>query len=171
MLQESKASSGLQIALIVGALILVAIVTCFVWLRNNRPVDNGSATTQTDNQTPATTAPVDNNATPTDSSDVKVDSPKSGQVITSPVTITGQAKGSWFFEAVFPIKILDASGTVIGQGTARAQSDWMTSDFVPFTATVSFTTPSLATGKIVLANDNPSGLAANAKSATIAIKF
>lgn len=92
-------------------------------------------------------------------------------VVTSPVTVTGEARGSWFFEANLPIFIKDATGKVIGQTGAMAQGEWMTTDYVPFGGTVTFTKPTTETGTLMIANDNPSGLPENAKSIEIPIRF
>src|SRR3989344_4037566 len=89
---------------------------------------------------------------------IQVDSPISGDQIVSPVTITGKARGTWYFEASFPITILDGNGKILGQGHAEAKSDWMTNEFVPFTATITFTKSTTTTGAILLEKDNPSGL-------------
>src|SRR5689334_13769971 len=42
--------------------------------------------------------------------EVAVTAPALNAVIASPVTIEGQAAGSWYFEASFPVKILDGDG-------------------------------------------------------------
>lgn len=89
---------------------------------------------------------------------VKVTSPRANQTVQSPLNIKGEAKGFWFFEASFPIKILDESGKVLGQGIAQAKSDWMTEEFVPFEATLDFEAPATEKGFLVLKKDNPSGL-------------
>ncbi|MBI4948317.1 GerMN domain-containing protein [Candidatus Berkelbacteria bacterium] len=102
---------------------------------------------------------------------VKVTSPRSSAKISSPVSITGEARGSWFFEASFPIKIVDEQGKVIGSGIATATSDWMTSNFVPFTANISFTAPATTYGAIILERDNPSGLAINDDSVRVFVRF
>lgn len=80
------------------------------------------------------------------------------QKITSPVKIEGVARGVWFFEASFPISVLDSNGVVLGQGIATAKSEWMTENFVPFEANITFTKSKTDTGQIVLRKDNPSGL-------------
>jgi hypothetical protein len=54
---------------------------------------------------------------------------------TSPITISGTARGNWFFEGSFPISIVNWDGLIIGEGIAQAQGEWMTENFVPFTAT------------------------------------
>jgi hypothetical protein len=99
-----------------------------------------------------------------------VSAPEMNAVIASPVAIAGSAKG-WYFEAVFPVKILDGDGTVLGNGQARAQSDWMTTSSVPFSATTSFTAPKYATGTIVFRKDNPSGLPKYDEEFSLPIRF
>src|SRR3989338_9762193 len=46
--------------------------------------------------------------------------PTPGSLITSPVTITGEARGTWFFEASFPVYVADWDGLIIGEGYAAA---------------------------------------------------
>ena len=102
---------------------------------------------------------------------IQVDSPMPGDQIVSPITITGKARGTWYFEASFPITILDGNGKILGQGHAEAKSDWMTNEFVPFTATITFTKSTTTTGAILLEKDNPSGLPEHADSIKVLIKF
>jgi len=95
---------------------------------------------------------------------IQVDFPRPNQIINSPLTITGQARGKWFFEASFPVVLTNWDGLIIAQGIATAQSDWMTSEFVPFTATLTFTLdPNVYSNKgaLILQKDNPSGLPEN----------
>jgi hypothetical protein len=99
--------------------------------------------------------------TPTPLSDdqMMLNAPLPGARVTSPLTVTGQARGNWYFEATFPIILEDAAGNVLVQTPARAQSDWMTTDFVPFTVTLTFTSPGAGMhGTLILKKDNPSGL-------------
>ncbi|MDD3285553.1 MAG: Gmad2 immunoglobulin-like domain-containing protein [Patescibacteria group bacterium] len=96
------------------------------------------------------------------SDNIILDYPRPNQNISSPLTVKGRARGSWFFEASFPIVLTDWDGKIIAQGIAQAQGDWMTSDFVPFEATLSFTADKSAysnRGSLILKKDNPSGLA------------
>jgi len=90
---------------------------------------------------------------------IQITSPRPNASIASPLTITGQARGTWFFEASFPIKLLDENGQEIGTAIAQAKSDWMTENFVPFEATLTFQKPISTKGTLVLKKDNPSGLA------------
>lgn len=100
-----------------------------------------------------------------------VASPLPGQVISSPLTVAGQARGNWFFEASFPVKLLDANGNVIVQKPAQAQGEWMTTNYVPFSVSLTFQKPATATGTLVLEKDNPSGLPENANELRIPVKF
>ena len=105
------------------------------------------------------------------SNNVIIDSPKENSVISSPLKITGKAKGSWFFEASFPVQVLDENGKVLGESYAQAQGDWMTADFVPFESLINFSKPSTDTGLLVFKKDNPSGLPENDSEYLLPVKF
>ncbi len=102
---------------------------------------------------------------------IKIDSPIQNQKINSPVSIKGEARGNWYFEASFPVQVLDEDGTVIGRGTGQAQGEWTTTNFVPFIGEINFSKPKGKTGSIVFKKDNPSGLPANDDSVSIPINF
>ena len=103
---------------------------------------------------------------------IQVDNPLSDQTVASPLVVTGRARGPWFFEASFPVKLLDASGNVLSQGIAQAQGEWMTEEFVPFVAQMpAFTATAGTTGTLVLEKDNPSGMPENAASVEIPVNF
>lgn len=90
---------------------------------------------------------------------IAVFTPRAGDAVKSPLTIMGEARGTWFFEATFPVVVVDWDGRIIGEGYATAQDNWMTEDFVPFEATLTFETPNLYNrGAIILQKSNPSGL-------------
>ena len=103
---------------------------------------------------------------------ILVGTPTKHMPVTSPITITGSARGTWYFEASFPIELRDASGKIIAQHYAEAQSDWMTENFVPFKASLTYPAqPAGSTGTLVLKNDNPSGDPARDKKVEIPIVF
>lgn len=89
---------------------------------------------------------------------IQVQIPQPGQVVQSPLVITGQARGTWFFEASFPVALHDMEGTVLSNGIATAEGEWMTQDFVPFTATLPIPSNFQGPAILVLQKDNPSGL-------------
>lgn len=92
---------------------------------------------------------------------IRVDYPKPDQTITSPLIIKGTARGNWFFGASFPVVLTDWDGRIIADGIATAKSNWMTADFVPFEATLTFSVDKdvySRRGSLILKKDNPSGL-------------
>jgi hypothetical protein len=102
--------------------------------------------------------------------DISLSSPAPDATVTSPLVVTGEARGSWYFEASFPVRLLDSNGNELAVAPAQAQGDWMTTDFVPFSVTLTFTTTDTS-GTLVLEKDNPSGLPENADSISIPVQF
>lgn len=104
---------------------------------------------------------------------IRIENPRPNQVIASPLTIRGEARGNWFFEASFPVKLYDANGgnITLNPSYITASSEWMTADFVPFEATLEFKAPAADTGTLVLEKDNPSGLPEHADSLSIPVRF
>ena len=104
---------------------------------------------------------------------IVVTNPSSGALITSPVAVSGEARGSWYFEGSFPVTVVAADGTLLGEGIATAQGEWMSEKFVPFTGTITFTAPvgDVKSGTIVFQKDNPSGLPENNNSVSVPIQF
>jgi hypothetical protein len=89
---------------------------------------------------------------------ITIDSPRPNATVSGPIAIKGKARGNWFFEASFPIELKDAKGNVLGQTHAQAQGDWMTENFVDYTATLTFPPqPKGSKGTLYLKKDNPSG--------------
>lgn len=106
--------------------------------------------------TGVTTAPPPRPEYETLSAEVRLRTPHSNDVVTSPLTVEGDAAG-WYFEGEFPVRLLDGNGAQLTWGSARAQGDWMTTAPVPFMATLTFARPATATGTLVLEKSNPRG--------------
>ena len=102
---------------------------------------------------------------------VTVDEPVPGGRIASPLVVRGKAAGTWYFEADFPIDVLDAHRRVVGQGYGTAQGDWMTEKPVPFTASVRFKAPATDRGYVILHRANPSDERENDASVEIPVRF
>ena len=110
-------------------------------------------------------------ATTTPEASLEVMSLQENALISSPLTVTGRARGMWYFEGSFPVRVLDAEGVELGVVAAQAQGEWMTTEFVPFSATLTFATSTTAAGTIVFEKDNPSGLPEYAAEVRIPIRF
>lgn len=91
--------------------------------------------------------------------------------ISSPLQIGGSARGNWYFEASFPVQVLDENGVVLGTGIAQAEGEWMTTEYVPFSGQIVFSKPKGKTGTLVFRKDNPSGLPEHDDSLPIPIVF
>lgn len=110
---------------------------------------------------------------PTDDAydEIRVSEPNPSQAISSPLTIRGSARGTWFFEGSFPISLVDSNGEVVATGYVSTAGDWMTEDFVDFEGTLRFEAPDAASGVLILRNDNPSGRPENSKEYQVPINF
>jgi len=101
-----------------------------------------------------------------------VDFPTEDTVISSPLTVSGSARGTWYFEGDFPIILTNWDGLIIAEGYASAEGVWMTEEFVPFSGTLEFLTPEYGDrGSLILQKDNPSGLIEHDDAFEIPILF
>lgn len=102
---------------------------------------------------------------------IRISEPRPNTLVTSPLTVKGMARGNWFFEANFPVKLFDGNGEFLAQGIAQATSEWMTTEFVPFETTLSFIVPTTTSGTLLLSKDNPSGLPENTDALRVPLRF
>jgi len=100
-----------------------------------------------------------------------IEQPSKNAEITSPLKITGKARGSWYFEADFPIEIVNEEGRVLAETYATARGNWMTQEFVPFTAEVEFDIKGSEKGSIIFRRANASGLPENDRSYRLPVSF
>jgi len=132
--------------------ILFAIIIGLAWVLFTTPTPtNSGGESATSTQSTASAALHER---------VVVSEPASGASVSAAFTVKGEAPGNWFFEASFPIKVVDAQGSAIGQGIAQAAGEWMTTEQVPFSAEVT-TAGYSGPATLVLLRDNPSGLPEN----------
>lgn len=109
--------------------------------------------------------------TPVTPEPIVVTEPLPDALIKSPLVIRGEAVGNWYFEASFPIRLLDGNGEELVVKPAQAQGEWMTTNYVPFEVSLEFETPDTDTGILVLEKDNPSGLPEHDASMKIPVRF
>jgi len=95
-------------------------------------------------------------------SQISVDRPEPGVSVSSPIVLSGEARGNWFFEADAPVVVTDWDGRIIGEGFISAEGEWMTESFVPFSGSVTYDwdreTAVSASGTVIFRRANPSGL-------------
>ena len=85
--------------------------------------------------------------------------------------IEGEISGSWFFEGVFPIKLVSSTGAQILTTQAKAMGDSNTDELVKFTSKITCTKMCDGDAKLIFAKDNPSGEAENDDSFEIPVIF
>jgi predicted PurR-regulated permease PerM len=101
----------------------------------------------------------------------KVFLPVNSAKVSSPLTVIGQVPGNWSFEASFPVKLKNSTGSVVAEGIAQIIGDWMTTELVPFSIELTWDSMESGDGTLVLQKDNPSGMSENEDSVSIPIKF
>jgi len=104
-------------------------------------------------------------------SDIIVDLPQPNQAVENPLILTGKARGTWFFEASAPVRLLDNEGKELAAGIIQASGEWMTTDYVPFTGELKFSYNNTNEGTLVFNKDNPSGLPQNDKEFKVAVRL
>ena len=122
------------------------------------------------------TAPI---ITPETNPDITITyiTPEENEAISFPLIIKGEAKGTWFFEASFPVEILNDKQELVTTGIAQGESDWMTTEFVPWTITFAERPEKLEpvssspNAYIKFKNDNPSGDPIRDKSFILPIRL
>lgn len=103
---------------------------------------------------------------------IKLDRRLDNTVVTSPLTITGEVPGNWSFEGDFPVELRTIDGTVLATEPATLQGEWMTTNYVPFKVTLTFSNANDATaGQLVLHKSNASGLTEHDDKVTIPVRF
>ena len=152
-----------KILIIAESVVLVILLIALIY-----PWEKIGSGTETENLAPATLNDM-----------IRVSAPLPNAEVTSPVIVRGMARGSWYFEASFPVVLVDWDGKIIAEGHADAKGDWMTTDFVPFEAKLEFAKPPIIisapkngqAGALILRKDNPSGLPQNDASIEIPVVF
>lgn len=109
---------------------------------------------------------------------IRLFSPRPGDTIKSPLEIRGEARGFWFFEASFPVVLVDWNGRIIAEHYAMTKDEWMTEEFATFKSRLEFVTPYrsgdpdfMRRGFLILRKDNPSGLPEHDDALEIPIFF
>lgn len=147
-------------------ILVIAVTSILAWRSTYEVVPNNNQATTTDTAQATSTS-----TTTAQTAAVLLDAGQDLNAVASPLYIQGRAKGTWYFEANLPIKLVDANGAVLAQAGAHAEGNWMTADYVPFTATLTFSKPTTATGTLIVSKDNPSGLPQNDASISFPVIF
>ena len=102
---------------------------------------------------------------------IQVTSPQPNDTVGSPLTVTGQARGTWYFEASFPVRLYDVNMNELAVVPAQAQGEWMTEDFVPFHVMLPAFTTDGPLGYLFLEKHNASDEMSLSCSVVIPVQF
>lgn len=102
---------------------------------------------------------------------IQVEKPMPNMDVTSPLKISGKARGFWFFEANAPIVLLDKDNNKLAESYIKAKGEWMTEDFVSFTGNVEFDAPEDERGYLVFKRANPSDKKENDREYRLPVVF
>ena len=105
---------------------------------------------------------------------IEVATPRPNQAISSPLLVTGKARGTWFFEATATLLVTDNEENILAKNYIQTAENWMTEDFLDFTGTIEFELPenlSNKNGFVIFQYQNPSGLPKNDAAIKIPVRF
>lgn len=152
-------------------ILFIVVFGAFLYLWQQWPI----LETQPNQRPPETSVPVETEATNKNPTHplLVLDYPQENSTVKSPLSIAGTARGPWFFEATFPVVLTNWDGLIIAEGYATAQGDWMTEDFVPFSAELTFSADTSVSnrGSLILQKANASGLHENDDAYEITVFF
>lgn len=105
-----------------------------------------------------------------------ISSPGIDEKISSPISVSGKARGTWFSEGSFPVEIYDGNNKLLGIKAVEFspvsnEDTWMTEDFVNFKGEIPFSKPSTESGYIIFRKDNPSDQRELDESFKLSVKF
>lgn len=154
---RSMRSKSAWMSLLVLTIVVAVLAAILIALP--APLSNG-------NPTPS---PPTGETQPFTSENVNIDSPLPGATVGRSFAVTGAARGPWYFEASFPVQVRGPNDEILASTYAQAQGEWMTTEFVPFTSTVTISGSYTGPAELLLLKDNPSGLPENDDSISIPI--
>ncbi len=102
-----------------------------------------------------------------------VSAPKTNDIATSPLTVSGYVNGgNWFgFEGqVGSVRLIDDAGNLLAQKPLTATTEWTTTT-VWFETVLEFAKPATPTGELIFSNENPSGMPERDKQFILPVRF
>lgn len=105
---------------------------------------------------------------PVEGIDIRVTNPHVNSTITSPVTVSGEAK-DWFVDGKILVQILDEKGNVLAQNDVAAKGEG--EEFTKFETTIEFDRKGAKAGDLVFQKINPSNDPAQARTFSFPVFF
>lgn len=87
------------------------------------------------------------------------------------IQVSGEASGTWFFEAEFWLELLDENNNLLSEWFVTAEWEWMTVEYVPFKGKIAYLEPETEYGYLVLKRSNPSWLEEHDLKKSVKVKI
>ncbi len=87
------------------------------------------------------------------------------------LTFSGEARGTWFFEASFRAEVRDSTGTIVSVASVQGAGDWESEVFVPFTVSIKIPDTVVGRGTVVLIKNNRTSDSLPDDSYTVSVQF
>lgn len=147
--------------IVIAIIIIVFLFVFWVFINRNKELIPNTTTSIEE---------LENNEIKADS--IVVETPTANSVLTNTFEIKGRARGYWFFESSFPVRLVAEDGTVLFNSYIMTDKEWMTEDFVVFNKTFTYKNlTGLELGTLILEKDNPSGLQEKADNLFIPVQL
>lgn len=97
-------------------IVLLLVAAVLVWVELNQPEPEPAPDVEVEE-------PADTTHTSLKGVELIVTSPTRSSVVASPLTITGEAPGTWYFEATFPVTLVNWDGLIIAEGLRQLKGN------------------------------------------------
>jgi hypothetical protein len=159
----------------IAILLTLTIASFGVWLLTDTE-NQGIPPEGVDTDTPQESPEDEEQQVVAENDSIRVFAPEKVTPIESPLTLQGEVRGTWLFEATAPVVLTDWDGRIISEGYIEAEGDWMTEEIVPFSGSLTFETPEdmgdfSDTGSLIFQKANPSGLPEHDEALEYIIRF
>jgi len=94
---------------------------------------------------------------------------KDGDTVDEGFEVKGSVSGEWFFEGVFPVRVLNQQGEIVKSFSATTQDDWLTEDLVKFSFKLDTQLEEESIVVLRFEKANPSGLEENDDTVDITV--
>src|ERR1035437_1342255 len=124
--QKHKAYNIIMKRIIIPTILILAVIIIMAFIFD---WGRGKVKPSEINQNASTTETIQPDSFSTSSMPIVVSYPVENQEVSSPIVIVGKARGNWYFEATFPVELVDNDGNILASTAARAETDWATTSF------------------------------------------
>jgi cbb3-type cytochrome oxidase subunit 3 len=157
--------------LIIILIIILVVILAWIYVKNKEQENNNIIANNNVNlNETVNNEDIENKINYKKDKGLSLENPQVNERLSSPVSIKGEAIGSWYFEANFRVKLVNReSGDIISQSYVTALDNWMTEESVDFEGILEFNVNKETKALLILESANPSGLIENQMTYTVPV--